>query len=232
MISYFNEKQSSNFGSSKKFWTFYKTVVKTKKSSQSTLIPNIIDSNNISYNSPTDIANTFNLHFTNLHPNSTISDDDTLKFIDNSFQNSKRSGLLTTGAFSFRNFSESEVVESLKALNTSSASGIMLIPTSVLKHCALTLAPILTSLFNNILQQGAIPDECKCAIVFPLFKKGDPTLCDNYRGISVLSPLAKTLERLISIQITNYFESSLGLSLFSSSQHGFRRNFSCETAIQ
>jgi ribonuclease P/MRP protein subunit RPP40 len=37
---------------------------------------------------------------------------------------------------------------------------------------------------------------------------------------------------LIAAQITAYFESSLGYSLFTSAQHGFRRNFSCETAIQ
>ena len=53
--------------------------------------------------------------------------------------------------------------------------------------------------------------------------------CDNYRGISVLSPFAKVFERLISDQITHFFTSN---NLFSSTQHGFRANHSCETALQ
>ena len=54
-------------------------------------------------------------------------------------------------------------------------------------------------------------------------------LCDNYRGISVLSPFTKIFERLLSDQITQFFTAN---SLFSTGQHGFRTNHSCETALQ
>jgi hypothetical protein len=91
------------------------------------------------------------------------------------------------------------------------------------------LAPFLTSIFNECITSGKIPKDLKCAIAFPLFKKGDSSLCDNYRGISVLSPFAKVLERLLSHQITIFFKSQ---KFFSPEQHGFRSNHSCETALQ
>ena len=54
-------------------------------------------------------------------------------------------------------------------------------------------------------------------------------MCDNYRGISVLSPFAKIIERLLARQIIEFFESN---DFFSHSQHGFRKEHSCETALQ
>jgi hypothetical protein len=59
----------------------------------------------------------------------------------------------------------------------------------------------------------------KCAIVFALFKKGDRSNCDNYRGISVLSPFAKIFERILAANITSHFIEN---NLFSEAQHGFR----------
>ena len=51
---------------------------------------------------------------------------------------------------------------------------------------------------------------------------------NNYRGISVLPPIAKLLEKLLAIQIKEYFESN---KLFYSGQHGFRKGYSCESAL-
>ena len=42
------------------------------------------------------------------------------------------------------------------------------------------------------------------------------------------SPINKVFETLIYNQIRNYFEEN---AIFSASQHGFRKNFSCETAL-
>ena len=52
--------------------------------------------------------------------------------------------------------------------------------------------------------------------------------CDNYRGISLLSPIAKIFEMILASQIEQYFELN---ELFHPSQHGFRKNYSCETAL-
>ena len=51
---------------------------------------------------------------------------------------------------------------------------------------------------------------------------------DSYRGISILPRISKMFERILAKQISFYFEDK---NLFTCKQHGFRKNFSCETAM-
>ena len=51
---------------------------------------------------------------------------------------------------------------------------------------------------------------------------------DNYRPISILSPISKVFENLLSSQIRSFFESN---QLFSPCQFGFRKFLSCEVAL-
>jgi len=76
---------------------------------------------------------------------------------------------------------------------------------------------ILLKLFNSCLELKKIPEDWKIAIVTPLYKnKGDKTIIDNYRAISVLSPIAKMFEKLLAKQILDYFESN---KIFFKGQH-------------
>jgi hypothetical protein len=84
-------------------------------------------------------------------------------------------------------------------------------------------------IINNAIKKNSVPVEWKAAIVTPLYKnKGNTEDSNSYRGISVLPPIAKIFEKLLCEQIVSYFEDNL---LFSKSQHGFRKNASCETAL-
>ena len=58
--------------------------------------------------------------------------------------------------------------------------------------------------------------------------KGDKTDMNNYRAISVLSPIAKMFEKLLAKQISFYFENN---NIFFRGQHGFRSGYSCQTAL-
>jgi Co/Zn/Cd efflux system component len=99
---------------------------------------------------------------------------------------------------------------------------------NLFKSCSDVLSPILCKFFNNHNDTNSFPNEWKCALVIPLFKKGLITDVNNYRGISILPPLAKVLERILTDRIRSYFDDNL---LFYNGQHGFRRNHSCETAL-
>ena len=117
---------------------------------------------------------------------------------------------------------------SLNEIAEKSSSGVSLIPTKILKASINSIGPILVHLFNSCISLNKIPDAFKHAECIPLHKKGSMVDVNNYRGISILPPIAKLFEKLIAQQIRSYFENN---KLFFAGQHGFRKHFSCESAL-
>lgn len=108
------------------------------------------------------------------------------------------------------------VLTSLSKLKLSYSPGPDGIPSSVLKKCASLFAPLLTRIFTRSIKEGSLPSIWKSAWLVPLFKKGDRSVCSNYRGISLLSPLSKILESIIHSHVLPDVVSHL-----SPRQHGF-----------
>ena len=224
MTDYFRDKCCSAFKSSKVYWKFYKSVIKTKKSISNRTI-NCINSNGTTFYEKNKIADTFNHHFANLTAgvNSECSYDQSKMSINDNFLLFKRENILKVeSSFSFKETNPIVVSELINKLDSSSSPGVSSIPTKVIKHCATEISTVCAELFNYCIQTCTIPIEFKSAIVNPLFKgKGDCTSPDDYRGICCLPPLAKIFEHILNDQIVNYFESN---NLFSAKQHGFRAN--------
>ena len=63
--------------------------------------------------------------------------------------------------------------------------------------------------------------------MIPVYKKGDNTIFDNYRPISLLPALSKVFEKVVYRQLYVFFASN---NLFYNSQHGFKQLPSTETA--
>lgn len=89
-----------------------------------------------------------------------------------------------------------------------------------LKIAADCVAQPLTYLFNLTLESNTIPKIWKSAFVCPLLKGGDPSNLNNYRPISNLSVLAKTLESLVSDQMKDFLHVQ---DILSPVQSGFRK---------
>ena len=85
----------------------------------------------------------------------------------------------------------------------------------------------MTITINQSIVTGIFPNKLKIANVTPIFKKGDPTVIENYRPISLLPALSIVFERVIYNQINNYFVSN---NLYYECQYGFRKNHSTELA--
>jgi len=80
-----------------------------------------------------------------------------------------------------------------------------------------------------VLKTNVLPNDWKCALVTPLYKsKGSKPDCNNYRGISVLSPIAKLFEIVLSRQLNLHLSRN---KLIVENQRGFREGFSCESAL-
>ena len=104
------------------------------------------------------------------------------------------------------------------------------LPTVLLKRFITKLSPPITRIINMSLQQGEFPSSLKHGLVTPLLKKDslDPEELKNYRPITNLSFLSKTLERVEAMQLNGHL---LVNNLHSKMQSAYRPHHSTETAL-
>ena len=112
-------------------------------------------------------------------------------------------------------------------INSKNSSGVDELSTIIMKLVKSDLLKPLTTLINQSLHTGIFSDKLKIAKVIPLFKKGDSTLIENYRPISLLPVISKIFERVIFNQMNDYFTLN---NLFYDKQYGFRKYHSTELA--
>ena len=130
---------------------------------------------------------------------------------------------------SFRPVSQEEVRHIISKSSKKTCS-LDPIPTSLLIECLDDVLPAITSIINDSLQSGSVPDIYKHAVVTPLIKKQslDQNILQNYRPISNLSFLSKILERTVLCQINEYLQNN---SLYPKYQSAYRSSHSTETAL-
>jgi hypothetical protein len=61
------------------------------------------------------------------------------------------------------------------------------IPAELIQAGGEMLMSAIHKLINSVWNKEELPDQWKESIVVPIYKKGDKTGCNNYRGISLLS---------------------------------------------
>ncbi|KAK3506532.1 hypothetical protein QTP70_006560 [Hemibagrus guttatus] len=92
------------------------------------------------------------------------------------------------------------------------------------------LLPFISTVINGSLTSGHVPTVFKKARVIPTLKKPalDPSDISNYRPVSLLSFLSKTLARIVCNQLSDYL---LQNNLHEPNQSGFKAAHSTETAL-
>ena len=164
----------------KRFWSFFRSKTRSKS------LPQVIsDDNGVAASSPKEKATLFNNYFYSVF----TQPKDHLFFpnISTSEHNSLGDIELQTD----------DVLEILKNLNTTKASGPDGLSPRVLKECAHQIAFPLCHIFNMSLREGALPREWLEANVIPVFKKSDKQYVGNYRPVSLLCICGKVMERAI-----------------------------------
>ena len=122
-------------------------------------------------------------------------------------------------------FTVDETAKVIQTAPASKAFGPDGITAIHLKHLGPQALTYLTELFNCSLRQCIIPDIWKTSTIVPLPKPGkDLTLGKSYRPVSLLSPLIKTLERLLLPALNEHLAPA-------PNQHGFRAQHSTVTAL-
>lgn len=102
------------------------------------------------------------------------------------------------------------------------------IPQGFLMKLHDVLAYPLYLIFKQSFNTSTVPDVWRTADVCPIYKKKDCSRPENYRPISLTSPCAKTMESIISKQMTDYL---LRHKLLTRHQHGFLKGSSTCTQL-
>ena len=115
-----------------------------------------------------------------------------------------------------------ETRKAVQQLSSGKAPGADAIPAEVYKAGGLPMAEKLTELFHCMWRKEAIPQEFKDASIIHLYKrKGNPQVCDNHRGISLLSIAGKILAKILLNRLNVHLDQT---GLIPESQCGFRKD--------
>lgn len=179
----------------------------------------IIKNNNIIVSNPQDQAEIFAQHFSNVSKS---------LHYDLDFQNYK----ILAEQTPITNFSDNsecfneefsllELQEALKNCK-SSATGLDEISYPMLQNLPLDSLKILLSIYNQIWISGIFPEIWRRSVIVPICKPAkDPKDCKNYRPISLISCVSKTLEKMVNTRLRWILESK---NLLSPYQNGCIRN--------
>ena len=91
---------------------------------------------------------------------------------------------------------EDEVLDVMGTIREQAAGGQNGILPEMVKYCG-GLLEYTVDLFSTVWREQKVPEEWRDALIIPIPKKGDLTLCDNWRGISLLDVIGKLFAKII-----------------------------------
>ncbi|XP_051747779.1 uncharacterized protein LOC127511161 [Ctenopharyngodon idella] len=130
---------------------------------------------------------------------------------------------------SFSSLSEADVSNFILSIHPTTCP-LDPIPTHLLQAISSSVVPALIHMINSSLHTGTFPTAFKQARITPLLKKPtlNTALLENYRPVSLLPFIAKTLERVVFNQLSTYLTQN---NLLDNNQSGFKSGHSTETAL-
>ena len=99
----------------------------------------------------------------------------------------------------------STIAKILKSFGADSSNDVLDMDLKLLSLSHEVIAPVLASVVNQSIYLGNVPDDWKFSRVTPVYKgKGSRSDKNNYRPISVISHVAKLVEKVIQRQLVQY----------------------------
>lgn len=215
---YYNNKFKESRNNMSKTWRTIREI-----------IPNSTNNaNNHTFDSDVNKAEEYNVHFSNIGKNTYQKTQEILH--DANVPDFRYEPVILRGDNRFRPqpVDTETVILTIKNLNETRSVGSDGIPMKFIKDSLHVVACYITCIINTSIVTGLFPTAWKHALVVPLFKSGDVNDLSNYRPISLLPIVSKVLEKIVSVQLTQFLESN---NLLSNTQHGFRPKLSTETAL-
>lgn len=130
--------------------------------------------------------------------------------------------------FSWSEVSENEIIKVVSKLSNSKAMDYYWLSNSIIKRTIPTIATPLSFVLNECMRAGYFAPSLKVSKIIPIYKKGDKSLVQNYRPVSIVPIFSKIFESIMYNQLSRYFDSH---NLLSDCQYGFRPGKSTTSAI-
>lgn len=115
---------------------------------------------------------------------------------------------------------DSEFEQCLQELKEKKAAGIDQVSAEMIKFSDVRTKNEIRRIIEDCLGGAPIPEEWKDARIHPLYKKGNPELAQNYRGISIVNVVYKMYAQIICSRLSRYCEEN---ELLPDCQNGFRK---------
>ena len=199
----------------KNTWKEVKNIIILKNLSSD--LPRDLSVNDVTISNPWDIANTFNNYFTFIakksKENINYSHRHYSDYLSGKCKNS----------FFIHPTDKDETADIISSLDRNKSVGSYSVPHNILILLKNEISNPLADLFNLSFSSGIFPSVLKSAKVVPVYKK-DPKLdYQNYRPISLLSNIEKSLEKLMYRCLYKFLNNN---NIVYELQFGFRQNFS------
>ena len=88
------------------------------------------------------------------------------------------------------------------------------------------ICPFITNLINDCIENSSFPDKLKLAEITPIPKTEDSQYVGDFRPISILPAISKLFEKVLSNQLSAYFD-----NIFCNLLCGFRKRHSTQHAL-
>jgi hypothetical protein len=132
-------------------------------------------------------------------------------------------------SFSFKPINTDSVYKLLSALGDKSSDDVLGFDSRLLHLAKDVISPILSKFFNASLQTNIVPDDWKLSRIAPIYKgKGSLDDVSNYRPISIISHVAKIMEKIVQAQVTKYLED---YKFITSDQSAYLKRHNTQTSL-
>ena len=238
--NYFNNLNPSAITDNKKFWKVVKPLFSEKSFAGENIT--LVENNEIVEDDKT-ISELFNNFFSNAVKNLNLVvpecnlidaeniNDPILKTIKRyekhpSILKINENNLNKEESFCFKPISEVNLKHVVNNLEHNKAAQVSSIPLKIIKDNIDAISNVLNVTLNRSIKENIFPDKLKLADVTPVYKKKNRHDKENYRPVSILPSLSKIYEKVMYIQLYEYFEKR-----FSKYQCGFRKKFNAQHCI-
>ena len=98
---------------------------------------------------------------------------------------------------------EEEILSAMYSMKNNKAPGEDGISAELLKCGGREVEAFIIKLIQSAWEHENIPEDWRSAIIVPVHKKGEKTVCNNYRGIALLNVAYKIMTKLIARRMDN-----------------------------